>query len=176
MEYLRCRTHKVLLLAFLVTGLASSRGFSQTAKAVSQQADPPPESAVVLEPCLGWQTSPGWTIGKGAEDFAHDFSGKVPRFSVNEPKKSMVWTRPLRLPIPAERYPILVFKYRAWNIGVTGWHYVLWLDDGTGPWDGGLYVVRLNDIIADGKVHEIRRELWNFDPQGPIKFIAISVY
>ena len=167
-----------LLLALAVTVmLPSGRALSQEQGTPKRRGDPKPEFAVVLEPCLDWRASSAWTMGKGTENFAHDFTGESPRFSVGDPDKCMVWTRPLRLPVSPERYPILVLKYRARNTGSAGWHYVIWLDDGTGPRDGGLYVVRLDDLVADGEVHEIRKNLWEDEgPKGPVKFIAFAVY
>ena len=53
--------------------------------------------------------------------------------------------------------------------------YMLWIDDGTGPDGGGFFAIHLSDIQGDGQVHEIRRDLRKFNPQGDLFYFAVGV-
>ena len=171
-----CRAVKRSVFVVVALLLSPCWGWCGEKGVGGRVADPTPGQGVVLDPCVGWRVSTAWTLGKHTENFAHDFSGGRARFTVGEAKKCMVWTRKLRLPIRAERYPLFSVKYRASNPGREGWHYVMWMDDGTGPRGGGLHVASPNDLVADGKAHDIRRDLRNLRPRGPIKLIVLAVY
>ena len=72
------------------------------------------------------------------------------------------------------RYPFLVLRYRATNVAKTA-AYNIWLDDGSGSFGHGLIPLFLDQLLTDGKVHEVRRDLRLLNPAGPITAMALKL-
>lgn len=115
------------------------------------------EKEIVVAPIGPWSSAVGW----GSVEHRYTRNARIdtttghPRFVVEDKNSLHVWLRSdVRVPISS--YPIAVLKYRARNIG-QDW-YCIWMDDGTGPYNG-CEVFELDDLIADGKTHEIRFDL-----------------
>ena len=72
------------------------------------------------------------------------------------------FTWKLRYPIELQRWPIVVLRYRASNLGqgTTYEDRVLQLDLRSGPTGfQTVTAIRLNELILDGALHEVRRDL-----------------
>ena len=111
---IECRRVRELLpvLAFTVA-LYSTRAFSEDGDAWRQEADPLPDCGVVLEPCLGWAKFSDGAHGHAAGNYAADFSGAWPTFTVNARRTYGLWTRSIETPVAIERFPIAVLRYRS---------------------------------------------------------------
>lgn len=131
-----------------------------------------PASAVVLDTHLKWR-SRHWAGRHNTWAVSQDLERGHPRFTVDQPNKSHVWTYDLHLPIPVDRYPILVLTYRAERVR-SGPGYVLWLDDGRGPAGGGFVAVQPRDLVDDGRVHQVRRDMRTLKPKGDIVGMALG--
>jgi len=115
------------------------------------------EKAIVVAPIGPWTASGGWGSRelRTAKNARIDTTKGHSEFVVEDAESLHVWKR-YGLAVSIAEYPIAVIKYRARNI-VPGWYFI-WADDGAGPW-GGCPVFMLKDLVADGKVHEIRADL-----------------
>ena len=132
-----------------------------------------PERAVVLETHLVWR-SRHWAGRNNTWRVDQDLKREHPRFTVREPRKCHVWTCSLHLPVPVHQYPILVLTYRATQARLDR-GYVLWLDDGLGANAGkGFVAFTPRDLVDDGQVHEVRRDLRKFKPRGDIVELALG--
>lgn len=133
-----------------------------------------PDKGVEVMMLRRWHAS-GWAGNLQAQKFSLEIvDNTFPRFTVGDPKLRLVWIYYLDLPIDFNRYPMLVLKYRAQNTASTG-SYTIWLDDGTGPNNGGFSPVRSNELIADGEVHILKKDIRTFKPRGNIIGIALGV-
>jgi len=132
-----------------------------------------PESGVEIMTHRKWQSS-GWAGEINAKSFSLNLETDCPRFTVGDPKLRHVWVYYLALPIDFNLYPIVVLKYSASNTAAN-LSYVIWVDDGTGPNDGGKDLFTINELIPDGKVHVLKKDLREFHPKGSISCIALGV-
>ena len=85
-----------------------------------------------------------------------------------------VWIHYFALPFDPRRYPVVVLTYRCRNILYAD-TYGMWFDDTTGPNFGGLYSIKSSDLISDGKAHELRVDVRQYKPKGPIIGAALGV-
>ena len=134
----------------------------------------PPEKAVVLDPNIPLRDS-SWAGSNSARFISSENNEGFSRFKVNEPGKVFIWTRYFDLPIDVQTYPIIVLHYRAKNTNTINKSYNIWLDDTTGPNGGGFVPFQNSDLIPDGEVHELRRDLREFEPKGDIIGMAFGV-
>lgn len=112
---------------------------------------------VRVDPVEGWG-GVAWASDLNTSATRVDTSGTYPRYTVDEPGKRGVWLKQLDPPVDPARHPILVLRYRAGNVAPT--RYAIWLDDGTGPNNGkGVWAIDSGELVADGQVHEVRRDL-----------------
>ena len=95
---------------------------------------------------------------------------------MHKANRSKVWTYFLNTPIDWTRYPILVMEYRALRTE-PDFKYVLWIDDGTGPNGHGLRAWTAADVIPDGQIHILRRDLREagLSDKGTITSMALGV-
>ena len=108
-------------------------------------------------------------------NFWYEPHGDGVRFCIEDPNVVQVWTMRFSPAIKVAARPILIVRYRAQNTDPgPGW-YMLWIDDGTGPDRGGFAAISLSEIQGDGQVHEIRRDLRTFNPQGDLFYFAVGV-
>ena len=114
--------------------------------------------AKVIDLIGPWRPSGGWGSRERryTRNVRIDTAKGHPEFVVNDAESMHTWIR-YDLKVNISRYPIAVFSYRATNM-VPGW-YCIWMDDGSGPAHGGCPVVWPADLVVDGKVHELRRDL-----------------
>ena len=80
----------------------------------------------------------------------------------SSPDQGANFTWKLRYPIELQRWPILVLRYRASSLGqgATYQDRVLQLDLRSGPTVfQTVTAIRLNELILDGALHEVRRDL-----------------
>ena len=134
----------------------------------------PPHRAVVLRTHLPWRSCHWAGPARNTDKWSQDMTLKHPRFTIHEPNKHHVWIYYLKVPVDVARYPVVVLTYRArrtkWTMG-----YVLWLDDGTGPNNGrGLCVLAPKDLVDDGRVREVSRDLRKYKPKGDIIGLALG--
>jgi len=116
----------------------------------------------------------GWTAmdrGADAGPISADVEPKkkpeFARFSIKNPHGLSGWHRNLETPVAWKDYPILVLRYRARNLAVRYRWYHLWIDDGTGPFGGGGIVFWPRDVVSDGEIHELRKDLRQLKLRGP---------
>ena len=98
-------------------------------------------------------------------------------FRVDDGGKAMRWLWPFARPVDARKCPIFVLKYRAERISTEkgeAYDSVMWLRDGR-PYGGFFIAVTPADIIADGKPHELRIDLRQYRPVGPLTQVCIEV-
>lgn len=107
--------------------------------------------------------------------FTQQPHGAGMRFRVEDPGTAQVWTMRFSPAINFGTRPILSVRYRATNTDPTAQWYMLWLDDGTGPDNGGLTPFRLKDVRADGQVHILTCDIRTLEPNGNIFFFAVGV-
>lgn len=141
---------------------------------IKEEKGIPPERGVVLYVNRKW-ASRHWAGDMRAKSISLYMEKDFPRFTVGETGLRSVWTYYLDLPVDFKLYPIAVLKYRAKNIHITSDNYVIWLDDGTGPDYGGLVVFKSKELMPDGSIHELRKDLREFNPKGAIRGIALGV-
>ena len=110
------------------------------------------------------------TAGRSSMDIQAD---RV-RFTVEDKYCFRVWVRYFDESVDYKRYPIVVMRYRAADT-IKNKAYNVWMDDGTGPNHGGFVPARMEDLVSDGEVHELRKDLREFNPAGPITGLALGV-
>jgi len=139
----------------------------------AEEVKQPLQKAIVLDTLGPWRASGGW--GSGHHPYAKNFLIDThPKFIVEDANSLHTWIR-YDLLVDFNRYPIAVMRYRARNLTDKGW-YSIWMDDGTGPAGRGVVVFDLSELIDDGETHELRRDLRELKPKGPITGMALSVY
>ncbi len=166
-----------LAAACILLSLASIRLGAQ--EQASQDLDdaarrPPPEKVIAINPNVTWRSS-HWAGPLNATLAAMRAQGPFPKFWVAEPDRWHVWVKYFDLPIEVQRYPMLVIRYRVTATGPLKQGYVLWLDDGTGPDSGGLTPSAPDDLVLDGQVHEVTRDLRKNNPKGDLIGMALGV-
>jgi protocatechuate 3,4-dioxygenase beta subunit len=137
-----------------------------------QEAALPPGKAVVLETRRPWRQS-GWMreFFQLAECLTVDPEPGYGRVIINEPQGYQALVRYFALPVDTKRYPILVLNYRASNAQMKNCNF--WLDDGQGPDFGGIVAVSGSEMVADGQIHEVRKDLRTLKPKGPISGLGL---
>ena len=153
------------LLSLMVSGYAED---------LKEEKGIPPERGVVLSVNRKW-ASRHWAGDIRAKSISLDMEKDFPRFTVSETGLRSVWTYYFDLPVDFKLYSIVVLKYRVKNTHITSDNYVIWMDDGTGPDYGGLVVFKSKELIPDGGIHELRKDLREFNPKGAIRGIALGV-
>jgi hypothetical protein len=117
----------------------------------------PPPGSVTIDPRDGW-SAVAWASDLNTRATRIDQAGEHPAFVVDEPGKRGVWLKEIGPPVDPARHPIIVLRYRATNVAPV--RYAVWLDDGTGPNNGkGVWAVDCAELVADGQVREVRRDL-----------------
>ena len=110
---------------------------------------------------------------KPARLYSADLTVAQPVFTVAEPGRRCSWTYGLSLPIDVAQYPIAVLKYRATNISPKS-VYTLRVDSGVAP-EGCCRLFPGNEIVSDGAVHEIKKDLREFNVTEPLVLVAVGV-
>ncbi|MFA9477994.1 M56 family metallopeptidase [Phycisphaerales bacterium AB-hyl4] len=136
--------------------------------------EPNPGDAIVLQWPLRWWSS-HWSHRFNTAAAALTMEPGHPHLHVFEPGRRKVWVNYLDMPIDVQRYPILVFTYRARNVERNTADYVLYLDDGSGPDYGGLQSVRQSDLEDDGEVHTVTVDLRVMEPIDNIIGMAVGL-
>jgi hypothetical protein len=139
--------------AIALTLLAGALGCAGVgSKAPARAADiglplPPPEQAVVVEPGPFWENT-GWaTI---LDTAAVTLEDGWRRMVMLDPKSLHNWTYTLAAPVDIQEYPMAVLTYRARNTRPDDF-YVVWTE--------GAQPFVHEDLVADGQVHELRRDM-----------------
>ena len=141
------------------------------------------DGAVNLDKYGEWKKS-GWAGQEDARQFSLVTKDGPARFTVHEPDKRKVWIKRLNSHIDTAQYPIMAMRYSATDVSKNS--YVIWIDDGTGPSSGGLIVFVAPELVADGKVHVLKKDLRTVlqvnpenegdkGPRGPIKTVALGI-
>ena len=142
----------------------------------AEEVKQPLQKAIVLDTLGPWRASGGWGSGHHpyAKNFLIDTKEGKPKFIVEDANSLHTWIR-YDLLVDFNQYPIAVMRYRARNLTNKGW-YSIWMDDGSGPAGRGIVVFDLSELIDDGETHELRRDLRELKPKGPIIGMALAVY
>ena len=139
--------------------------------------DTPPRS-VEVDIHRGWRWV-SWAQPQESRLHSMGLDADFPRFTVSDPNLRNTWIRRLKPQLDWQRYPILVLKYRASNVRKTKMdkvtNYLIWVDDGTGPDRGGHILFMASDLVDDGQVHELRKDMRPFKPKGPITTVALGL-
>jgi len=131
----------------------------------------PRGAALVLDPAVRWRQaywldpSATWVAGIDHE-LGH------PRIAVAEPGRISPWHHRLDMPIDPQRYPILVFTYRATGIQPSDRRFFC-LDDTGGAHLAGAIPIRNRDLVADGEIHEIRTDLRKLTLKPQISWLGL---
>jgi hypothetical protein len=139
---------------------------------------PPPADQATTINDNEWETT-SFASGLNTENADSEIIANHIRFTVSDATLRHVWIHRLADELDASRYPILVVTYRATNTDTADkGNYVIWLDDGHYREPG--HVIKpmvCKDVIADGQVHEFRKNLLRIDakPEGPLQMIALGV-
>jgi len=137
--------------------------------------DMPPERAVALRIDRYWLPARRAGVLQ-SEAIAHKVQDGIATFVVGEPHRGACWTMELQEPVDFLRYPIVVVRYRATNTDEQQGRTAVWLDDGTGPNFAGVNVFSSEELLPDGQVHVLRKDLRELSPRGPIRGIALFVW
>jgi hypothetical protein len=154
-------------------GLVLCQGLTwgQPAEVGEDWRDAPPENAVVLDPVGRWR--PVTWRGTPHTSYAGLMQDEgVCCMVVAEPGKRHPWRRPLASPIDPQRYPMVVMTYRATGILPSN-ERLLWMDDTTGAFRGGIEVFYNRDLQADGEVHEAVADLRDKHPKAEITILRL---
>ena len=120
---------------------------------------------------------PGWVKKEGRSErfkqYAVDDHSVC--FKVEEPLKSMKWSKFFEQQIDPQLYSQLVFEYTAERLKAFEDEYTLWLFDLRGGY-GGFTAIPSTQIIPDGSLHTIHVDLNQFDIKEFIHQIAVQVY
>ena len=143
------------LLALVVGGCASSK-----------RCPLAPENAVIIDTNQFFVPSSCATINEHSDFAWSNYVENNARYTVAEPNHRCVWPTSGMLPIDPQRYPILVFTYRAKNVAhkINFWDDIIFIEDERGG-NGGLRPVSNSDLIDDGQVHEFRVDLRTVKPR-----------
>ncbi len=133
----------------------------------------PMDKAIVINPDQYWKPG-GWT-GYTWREFDNN---NIPTFFIGKKNIRQVWGYYNTRPINFGRYPFFVLEYRAKNIftnvdGAVIWAN-FWLNSNT-PMGAGVDMVLPNEIIPDGQLHVIRKDIRKIEPTGDITSFALSI-
>ncbi len=142
--------------------------------------DVAPEKAIVLELRRPFvpddNASDTYTL---ARCYGSDvIEGSFPRLSVGSPKEFHAFHLFFPLLSPdARKYPIVVTTYRASRMPPDKIWYGTWMSDETNAINGGFHPLKKEEIISDGKVHEVRKDLRKADhvPEGVSRTMLLQV-
>ena len=131
-----------------------------------------PEEAIIFNTHLlgPW---PGYTGWAQANCFSSERHKKFMRLIVDEPNRANMWVYRLSQTFDLGSYPILVFQYRASNVNRWSTKSALYfsLRKGAGK---SVKILSDRDIISDGKVHEVRKDLRELGAAGLLDYIAVG--
>jgi len=130
----------------------------------------PPEQAVVIGPNLFWQST-GWATFLDTGVVAMDDTSGWPRVVMGVPWSMHIWRYGLVIPVDLQRYPIGVMTYRARNIWPDE-GYVIYYAETSGHF---LELFRNEELIDDGQVHELRKDVREYESKGQIDALALSI-
>ena len=131
-----------------------------------------PQQAVVIDPGPLWQDTT-WGFGLSSASQLSWGTGWT-RAVVSAAQCLRIWYAHLSLPVDVSAYPIAVLTYRASNLHPDD-RYVIWMADHPGRSDRGIEPFRHQDLILDGRIHQLRRDLRELSPSGPILAVAMGV-
>ena len=147
------------LVTLVLLSAGSGAALAQTTKPAGKEAIYPPLDAAVgvrLELNQPWRAS-NWSPEPYARQHAFRYQNGAIRLEVMDPGTGMAWQYSMANPIPLIENPIAVLRYRTDNKSSVG--SILWIDDGTGPGNGGATIFTRNELITDGQVHELRKDV-----------------
>lgn len=131
-----------------------------------------PEKGVQLQLKRPWIPRPD-VAGTNVQLYGADLTAPNPIFTVAEANKRCSWLYNLAIPIDVNKYPIAVMRYRAKNIDPKS-VYTLRVDSGTAP-AGCCRLFTGAEIVSDGEIHEVKKDLRDFKVTEPLGLIGIGV-
>ena len=141
---------------------------------VSSDRLPPAAEAVVLRPDVFWRSmrspGPSWTNRAAVELYAD-----LPLFRVANPDSRHEWSYRFAVPVPRMRYPMVSISYRASGLAALDEAF-LRLDDGRGQAYSQWSLFRSSELIADGQLHTLRRDLREHTQGDRIDGIYLSLH
>jgi uncharacterized GH25 family protein len=172
------RTHAValrlvVLILTLLTAPLRAQNAPASAPAAAGQAWIAPEKGVQLQLKRPWTPRPD-VAGSGVQLYGADLTVPSPIFTVAEANKRCSWLYQLAVPVDVEKYPIAVMRYRAKNINPKS-IYTLRVDCGIEKPAGVCRLFSGSEIVSDGEIHEVKKDLRDFHPTDPIALIGIGV-
>ncbi len=131
-----------------------------------------PEKGVQLQLKRPWVPRPD-VAGTNVQLYGADLTAPNPIFTVAEANKRCSWLYNLAIPIDVNKYPIAVMRYRAKNIDAKS-VYTLRVDSGTAP-AGCCRLFTGAEIVSDGEVHEVKKDLRDFKVTEPLALVGIGL-
>ncbi len=138
----------------------------------STAANLPPEQAIVIGNAkFRPDAEPGYI---SRTTLSNDGLIASPTFVVPYSDKRSAWDARLPAQFKTESYPIMTMTYRARNIRPTG-AYVIYLWETTGRHRPEFYPIQSEDLITDGQIYQLRRDLRDYNFHGTMRGFSISV-
>jgi hypothetical protein len=159
-----------LLVACLISPSLRAQNAPTTGPA--GQAFIPPEKGVQIQLKRPWTARPD-VAGSDVHLYGADLTVPSPVFTVAEANKRCSWLYTLAIPIDVNKYPIAVMRYRAKNINPKS-IYALRVDSGTAA-PGCCKLFAGAELVSDGEIHEVKKDLRDFKVTEPLALIGIGV-
>jgi len=117
----------------------------------------PPHKGVVLEThkAFAWPSSSHLSLNLSlVNKTSVHTKNSATIFTLSKKDSHWAWERHFGTALESDRYPIVVLRYCAKNLTSSDKNNI-WLDSE----QGGINLIKHNEIISDGEIHEIRKDL-----------------
>ncbi|QDU35610.1 Thiol-disulfide oxidoreductase ResA [Poriferisphaera corsica] len=134
----------------------------------------PPEEKIVVNTMAEWRVAPQRT--GNVYTTAHAVENRVDKvvFRVNQTGSRVAWELPLGQVIDINQYPILTLKYRSSSPGFYDVWSLYGNNVGSTDYKKGFYIFNAMDLIADGEVHTLSRDLRELHDDGFIDMLVVG--
>ncbi len=146
-----------LAIALTVTIGLATEGWKLDAKSASQ-----------------WRATPTW-LANPSPNAKVEVTDEGLRFFVPEAGKGMKWLINARW-VNTQRFRYLVVRYRAFRLNTqVSSDYFIWVNDSSHRPEEELYLLRLSDLLSDGKWHYAIADLRELDIRPYLSHLALQV-
>ncbi len=120
-----------------------------------------------------WRPMPDW-LANPSDRIAVVRTAEGLRFRVEEAGKGMKWLTAARW-IATHRYRYFVVRYRCENVNAKSTDYFIWVNDSSRRSQEAQTLIRLSDLISDGRWHEVVADLRRSEIQPYLSHLALQV-